>query len=46
MRGLLADVIELAQVRFELFTVEAREELARLAGMAVMAVSLLLFTAA
>ena len=36
VRGLLADVIELAQVRFELFTVEAREELARLAGMAVM----------
>ena len=36
VRGLLADLIELAQVRFELFTVEAREELARLAGMAVM----------
>ena len=36
VRGLLADVIELAQVRFELFTVEAREELARLASMAVM----------
>ena len=35
-REKLADVIELAQVRFELFTVEAREELARLAGMAVM----------
>ena len=29
VRGLLADVIELAQVRFELFTVEAREACAR-----------------
>ena len=36
MRGLVADVIELAQVRLELFTVEAREELVRLAGMALM----------
>ena len=36
VRGLFADVIELAQVRFELFTVEARDELARLASMAVM----------
>ncbi len=36
VRGLVADVIELAQVRLELFTVEAREELSRLAGMAVM----------
>ena len=38
LRALLADVIELAQVRLELFTVEAREELARLAGMAAMGV--------
>lgn len=30
VRGLFADVIELAQVRFELFTVEARQELSRL----------------
>ena len=36
VRGLVADVIELAQVRLELFTVEAREELVRLAGMALM----------
>ena len=36
VRGLFADVIELAQVRFELFTVEARDELSRLARMAVM----------
>ncbi|HRN74515.1 phage holin family protein [Ottowia sp.] len=35
MRGLFADVIELAQVRFELFTVEAREELSRLTWLAV-----------
>ncbi|WP_028603154.1 phage holin family protein [Ottowia thiooxydans] len=33
--ALLADVLELAQVRFELFTVEAREELLRLAQMAM-----------
>lgn len=36
VRGLFADIIELVQVRFELFTVEAREEIARLARMAVM----------
>jgi uncharacterized membrane protein YqjE len=36
VRGLVADVIELAQVRFELFTVEAREEMARVTSMAVM----------
>ena len=36
VRGLFADVIELAQVRLELFTVEAREELSGLASMAVM----------
>ena len=35
VRALLADVIELAQVRFELFTVEAREELLRLGQMAM-----------
>jgi uncharacterized membrane protein YqjE len=35
VRGLFADVIELAQVRFELFTVEAREELSRLTWLAV-----------
>ncbi|HNI86044.1 MAG TPA: phage holin family protein, partial [Ottowia sp.] len=36
LRALLADVVELVQVRLELFTVEAREELARLARMAVL----------
>ncbi len=43
VRGLFADLIELAQVRFELFTVEAREELSRLAGMAVMGALALVF---
>jgi uncharacterized membrane protein YqjE len=37
VRGLLADVSELAQVRLELFTLEARQELARLTWMAVLA---------
>ncbi len=36
VRGLFADVIELAQVRLELFTVEARQGMAGLASMAVM----------
>ncbi len=35
VRGLFADVIELAQVRFELFTVEARQELSRLTHLLV-----------
>ena len=43
VRGLLADVVELAQVRLELFTVEAREELGRLASMAVMGALALVF---
>jgi uncharacterized membrane protein YqjE len=38
LRALLADVTELAQVRLELFTVEARQELARLARLAVLTV--------
>ena len=36
LRGLFADVIELAQVRLELFTVEARVELSRLAWLAAL----------
>lgn len=36
VRGLFADVLELAQVRLELFTVEAREELSRLTWLAVL----------
>ncbi len=36
LRGLFADVIELAQVRLELFTVEARVELSRLTWLAVL----------
>ena len=36
LRGLFADVIELAQVRLELFTVEARVELSRLPWLAVL----------
>lgn len=35
VRRLVADVLELAQVRLELFTVEAREELLRLGQMAM-----------
>lgn len=37
VRGLLADVAELAQVRLELLTVEAREDLAQLAAIAAQA---------
>lgn len=37
VRGLLADVLELAQVRLELLTVEARQEFARLTSMAALA---------
>lgn len=33
VKGLLASVIELVQVRFQLLTIEAREELLRLLGM-------------
>ena len=36
LRALLADVVELVQVRLELFTVEARQELARLAHVAAL----------
>ncbi|MBK8666885.1 MAG: phage holin family protein [Burkholderiales bacterium] len=36
LRGLFADVIELAQVRLELFTVEARVELSRLTWLAAL----------
>lgn len=36
LRALLADVVELVQVRLELFTIEARQELARLAHMAAL----------
>jgi uncharacterized membrane protein YqjE len=43
LRGLLADVIELVQVRLELFTLEARQELARLTWMAVLAVLAVVF---
>ncbi|MFT3779571.1 MAG: phage holin family protein [Ottowia sp.] len=43
VRGLLADVFELAQVRLELFTVEARQELSRLTWMAVMAALAVVF---
>ena len=35
VRGLLADVLELAQVRFEVHTIEARQEVLRLGQMAV-----------
>lgn len=35
VRGLVADVIELAQVRFELLTIEARQELLRLGQLAM-----------
>ncbi len=35
VRGLFADLLELAQVRLELFTVEAREDLGQLIAMAV-----------
>ncbi|MDR1967848.1 MAG: phage holin family protein [Burkholderiaceae bacterium] len=38
LRALLADVIELVQVRLELLTVEARQELARRTWMVVLAV--------
>ena len=37
VRGLLADVIELAQVRFELLTIEARQELSRTGQMTMFA---------
>lgn len=37
VRGLLADVLELAQIRFELLTIEARQELLRLGQMAMFA---------
>ena len=43
VRGLLADVVELAQVRLELFTIEARQELSRLTGMAVLAALAVVF---
>jgi len=43
VRGLLADVFELAQIRLELFTVEARQELSRLTGMAVLAALAVVF---
>lgn len=33
VRALMADILELAQVRFELFTVEAREEMLRFGQM-------------
>ena len=36
VRGLFADLLELAQVRLELFTVEARVELSRLTWLAVL----------
>jgi uncharacterized membrane protein YqjE len=45
VRGLLADVAELAQVRLELFAVEARQDLARLAGLAGLAVLAAVFIA-
>lgn len=43
VRGLFADVLELAQVRLELFTVEARQELSRLTWMAVTAALAVVF---
>jgi len=46
VRGLLADVIELAQVRLELFTIEARQTLSQLAwtvALAALAVVLVSF---
>jgi uncharacterized membrane protein YqjE len=43
VRGLFADLMELAQVRLELFTVEARQELSRLTWMAVMAALAVVF---
>ena len=43
VRGLLADVVELAQVRLELFTVEARQEASRLTWMAVLAALAVVF---
>lgn len=38
LRGLLADLLELAQVRLELLAIEAREDIARLAMLAVQGV--------
>lgn len=35
LRGLLADLVELIQVRLELLTLEAREDLSQLVGLAV-----------
>jgi uncharacterized membrane protein YqjE len=43
LRALLADVTELVQVRLELLTVEARQELARRTWMAVMAMLAVVF---
>mgnify|MGYP003433557724 FL=1 len=43
VRGLLADVVELAQVRLELIAIEARQELSRLTGMAVLAALAVVF---
>ena len=42
-KGLLADVIELAQVRLELFTVEARQEASRITWLAVTAALAVVF---
>lgn len=38
MRGVLADLLELAQVRLELLAIEAREDIARLATLMVQGV--------
>ena len=43
VRALLADVVELAQVRLELFTVEARQEASRLTSLAVMSALAVVF---
>ena len=43
VRALLADVVELAQVRLELFTDEARQEASRLTSLAVMSALAVVF---
>lgn len=43
VRTLLADVFELAQVRLELFTVEARQEASRVTSLAVLAALAVVF---
>jgi uncharacterized membrane protein YqjE len=44
-RNLLADLLDLGRTRFELFSTELREELARLAAVIVSGLTVLVFTA-